>query len=134
MSQARFTIASALAFFALTACEPGQTGDGCSFDSDCQSNSCSYGTCDDGGWLALFGLAADVIEEAGRDRPVPPPESSIVPYSVCSSLSGAACSRTAGCNLYEYCSPPVDCQGSDCGECTFTAACGAPCAKETICY
>jgi hypothetical protein len=127
-----FTLA-AFAFFALTACEPGQTGEPCSFDSDCQSDSCSSGTCDDGGWLALFGLAADLIGEASRDS-APPPQSSVVPSSMCSGLGATACSRSSGCSLFEQCLPPVECLSADCTACLHTAGCGAPCAKESYCY
>jgi len=139
MSHARFTVASVLVLFALTACESRQAGEGCWSDFECQSSSCTFGTCDSD-LVGLLGLAADLVGEASRGSS-PPPESPAPVYStasLCSGLSAVACSQTAGCSLDEYCLPPFTCgdaadAGLDCFQCLYTSGCPDPCQSFPYC-
>ena len=133
----RFTVVFILALGALTACESRQAGEACWSDFECQSNSCTFGTCDSD-LVGLLGFAADVFGESQPPATYAPSETPASAYSVCSGLSAAACTPARGCSLDEYCIPPFTCgygadAGNDCFECLYTAGCPAPCLSVPYC-
>lgn len=123
----------------LPACEAHPAGEACWSDFECQSSSCTFGTCDSDTTLML-GLAAGVLIQAGRRElgSTPSPPSSAPATRACLGLDAAACAATPGCSLSEFCVPPGNCglapdAGFSCFDCLYTGW-ERPCQYVSYCY
>jgi len=119
------------------ACQARPAGETCWSDWECQSSSCSWGTCDSDA-AALLGFLAEVLLRTGRGEWDDPLSAADGQQSSCAGLDAAQCSITAGCRLIEYCLEPLDCEwepdaGYACAACVY-AGCASPCRQVPYCY
>ncbi|MEY2932336.1 MAG: hypothetical protein RL033_3085 [Pseudomonadota bacterium] len=118
----------------LTACgASGQTGDGCFSDFDCESSSCSYGSCDSS-LVATLILVAELVDDASDPPPAPPSRE-----QRCAGRSEAECSQLPECRIEVSCMPPPCYRATEveevreCMACFLARGCPAPCTRLALC-